>query len=52
MTIERTITMSASPDPFFSEPNATHLRRAIADMDANRNVVFHDLIEEEYAAHA
>lgn len=32
-------------DPFFQEPNASHLRRAIADMNAGRNIVEHDLIE-------
>ena len=32
-------------DPFFLEPNATHLRRAIADMEAGRNIVEHDLIK-------
>ena len=32
-------------DPFFQEPNATHLRRAIADMEAGRNIVEHDLIK-------
>lgn len=36
---------AAGRDPFFCEPNATHLRRAIADMDAGRNVVFHDILE-------
>lgn len=39
-------------DPFFAEPNASHLRRAIADMDARRNVVYHDLVEEAAPAHA
>lgn len=39
-------------DPFFDEPNATHLRRAIADMDAKRNIVYHDIIEGVAAAHA
>ena len=39
-------------DPFFDEPNATHLRRAIADMDAKRNIVYHDIIEGAAAAHA
>lgn len=37
-------------DPFFQEPNASHLRKAIADMNAGRNVVYHDIIEE--SAHA
>ncbi len=32
-------------DSFFQEPNASHLRRAIADMEAGRNIVEHDLIE-------
>ncbi len=32
-------------DPFFQEPNASRLRRAIADMNAGRNIVEHDLIE-------
>ena len=41
-----------SRDPFFDEPNASHLRRAIADMDAKRNVVYHDIIEEAAPAHA
>ena len=33
-------------DPFFQEPNASHLRKAIADMNAGRNVVYHDIIED------
>ena len=33
-------------DPFFQEPNASHLRRAISDMNAGRNVVYHDIIED------
>lgn len=32
-------------DPFFQEPNASRLRRAIADMEAGRNIVEHDLVE-------
>jgi DNA-damage-inducible protein J len=32
-------------DPFYSEKNLAHLRRATADMDAGRNVVVHELIE-------
>ena len=32
-------------DPFFQEPNASHLRRAIADINVGRNIVEHDLIE-------
>ena len=32
-------------DPFFQEPNASHLRRAIADMEAGRNIVEHGLIK-------
>ena len=39
-------------DRFFDEPNASHLRRAIADMDAKRNVVYHDIIEEAAPTHA
>lgn len=38
--------MSAAADPFFQEPNASHLRKAIADMNAGRNVVYHDIIED------
>ena len=37
-------------DPFFQEPNASHLRKAIADMNAGSNVVYHDIIED--SAHA
>ena len=37
-------------EPFFQEPNASHLRKAIADMNAGRNVVYHDIIEG--SAHA
>jgi len=37
-------------EPFFQEPNASHLRKAIADMNAGRNVVYHDIIEDP--AHA
>lgn len=32
-------------DPFFQEPNASRLRKAIADMNAGRNIVEHDIIE-------
>ena len=32
-------------DPFFQEPHPTHLRTAIADMAAGRNIVEHDLIK-------
>lgn len=39
-------------DPFFEEPNASHLRRAISDLDAKRNVVYHDIIEEDEPLHA
>lgn len=39
-------------DPFFEEPNASHLRRSIADMDAKRNVVYHDIVEEGAGVHA
>ena len=39
-------------DPFFDEPNASHLRRAIADMDAKRNIVCHDIIEDAAPSHA
>ena len=38
--------MALPNDPFFDEPNASHLRNAISDMDAGRNVVFHDIVEE------
>ena len=41
-----------SRDPFFDEPNASHLRRAIADMDAGRNVVYHDIVEKSAPIHA
>lgn len=41
-----------SRDRFFDEPNASHLRRAIADMDAKRNIVYHDIIEEVAPSHA
>lgn len=33
-------------DRFFSEPNASRLRKSIADLNAKRNVVYHDLIED------
>ena len=33
-------------EAFFQEPNASHLRKAIADMNAGRNIVFHDIIED------
>ena len=37
--------LAVGRDPFFDEPNASHLRRAVADMDAGRNVVYHDIGE-------
>ena len=33
-------------DPFFSETNQAHLRRAIADLESGKGQ-FHDLIENE-----
>ena len=39
-------------DRFFDEPNASHLRRAISDLDAKRNIVYHDIIEENAMTHA
>ena len=56
MPIERTFTidndLARRRDPFFDEPNASHLRRAIADMDAGRNVVYHDIVEKSAPIHA
>lgn len=38
--------MESATDPFFNEPNTSHLRNAIADMNAGRNVVFRDIVED------
>jgi DNA-damage-inducible protein J len=37
--------ISADPDPFYSEANMNRLRKAIADMDAGKNMTEHELIE-------
>lgn len=33
-------------DPFYSAKNMAHLEAAARDMDARRNIVIHDLIED------
>ncbi len=33
-------------DPFYSESNIRHLKRALKDMNAGRNIQVHELIEE------
>ena len=38
------IPFEISADPFYSETNQTHLRKAIADLEAGKGQ-FHDLIE-------
>ncbi len=39
------IPFEVAGDPFYSEANMTRLRKAIADMDAGRNMSVHELIE-------
>jgi DNA-damage-inducible protein J len=38
--------ITSPEDPFWSEPNQAHLRKAIADVE-NGNYTLHDLIEGE-----
>jgi len=35
-------------DPFYSEKNQAELSHRIADIEAGRNLTFHELIEVEY----
>lgn len=44
---EQRIPFDVAVDPFYSEPNISRLKKAIADMDAGRNVAEHELIEAE-----
>ena len=37
--------IAADPDPFYSEANMNRLRQAIADVEAGKNLVEHELIE-------
>ena len=37
--------VAVEPDPFYSEANMARLKAAIADADAGRNMVEHELIE-------
>ncbi|MDR2711682.1 MAG: type II toxin-antitoxin system RelB/DinJ family antitoxin [Clostridiales bacterium] len=39
------IPFEISLDPFYSEANITRLKRAIADMEAGKNIAEHELIE-------
>lgn len=34
-------------DPFYSESNQKHLKKLIADVEAGRNIVYHDLLDDE-----
>ena len=43
---EHRIPFEVSADPFYSESNLKHLRRAIADLNAGKGVE-HELIEDE-----
>lgn len=38
-------TIESEEDPFYSEANMAELRRRVADLNAHRNVVEHDIIE-------
>jgi DNA-damage-inducible protein J len=46
MSSEKRIPFEVSVDPFYSESNRGHLRRAIADAEAGRNMQEHDLIDK------
>ncbi|GHV07842.1 DNA-damage-inducible protein J [Clostridia bacterium] len=37
--------ITAAEDPFYSEANQAYLRRAIADVEAGRNVSYHEIVE-------
>ena len=45
---QRKIPFEVSADPFYSETNQAHLRKAIADLETRKGQ-FHDLIEAEDA---
>lgn len=45
---QRKIPFEVSADPFYSETNQAHLRKAIADLETGKGQ-FHDLIEAEDA---
>jgi len=42
---EKRIPFEVATDPFYSEANIARLKKAIADMEAGKNVKEHDLIE-------
>ena len=44
---EKRIPFEVSVNPFYSEANMERLRKAIADMNAGRNVTEHELIETD-----
>lgn len=44
---ERRIPFEINADPFYSEENMAHLRKVIADANAGRNMIPHDLIEAD-----
>ena len=46
VTREKRIPFEVSAEPFYSESNLKHLRRAIADLNAGKGVE-HELIEDE-----
>ena len=52
VTVRGVPPLAVGRDRFFDEPNASHLRHAIADMDAGRNVVYHDIIEADAPTYA
>ena len=45
VTMEQRIPFEISADPFYSTQNMDRIGRAIADMNAGRNVSEHELIE-------
>lgn len=50
--LEQTVLDQAFPfdptdDPFYSEANILHLKKALEDVKANRNLVTHSLIDPE-----
>ncbi len=42
---EQRIPFDVSVDPFYSAANISRLKKAIADMDAGRNIAEHELME-------
>ena len=46
---EKRIPFEVAADPFYSEANMARLKKAIADMEAGKNVKEHELIEVDDA---